>query len=493
MRNKRFKRTAITSLVAILSLSTLLSGCALLGGDSEDESDPLTSVFDNTKEKEENGSEDADTKETDKDADKDAKKSDKKKSVSDSEVKEEEVNDQGKPIEEKSLSEFTTEGLIDGDFYVRHSNNQCEPLFICDASFEGSSQQPDSNRVIWFLDERYKEIPTIYQDDSLIFYSTEDFDETFILERFENYGHTIGVKAAYVTKTGRVKLNIAADEGNTFPGSDTDSLLTLVNENVEFEQVGGKLIREEPGADVEDTKCNWLTRSGTFKGFADNTLYEFIVYDGTIRNNMKFTSNVIAMGSMETQETLNYAYEVKDVIHIDIPSNYHDGYYMINGRGIFRYVDDKYDPERELAELDYNIPNAEEDSNAIATINYKKVDSENPSVTDKRFESKFSSVYDGNEGLLTTEEGGEVSSKFTINRAGEVTVEVEFTVPSSASSVDLPPVKGKIVTPNGTKYLMGINADGGLVATFNADKTGDYIIEYDGLEVRVPHVTISVR
>ena len=470
---KRFNKNLL--LITGLIISVFLTGCSIPGLSGEDGGDdPLLSVFDNTTKDDESEEDDESAEETE------------------SQSQEVTLND-GSPIEEKNLTEFTTEGLKDSTFYVRHSNNQCEELYMGQASFEGVSQTPSSSRVIWFMDD-FKNIPTLYKGDSLIYYSTLEFDETFTLERFEDYGYTIGIKNAKITETGRVSLELG-DEANTYPGADTDSLLALTNSHVIFEAIANsRQIREEPGSDCEKDQCIWLTRSGTFKTFRANELYEFVIYDGTIRNNIKLRANVRAMGSMETQKTLNYEYEVKDVIHINIPENYHSGYYMINGLGIFRYVDSEYSQDIDFDEIEYfNIPNVTEDEENMASISYQSIGSENTldseKLKGKQYESEIVSAYNStnNNGLIE-KDTGEISSKIVISKPGRVKILVTFTDPGTGDG--LPDVKGKIVTPNGTKYLMAINASGDLVLDFEAETKGEYIIEYENLDVRVPHVQV---
>ena len=69
-----------------------------------------------------------------------------------------------------ALQVFTTEGLESGNFYIRHKNNSCEPLYLGEVTFEGVANTPDNSRVCWFKED-YENIPTLYEGESLILYS----------------------------------------------------------------------------------------------------------------------------------------------------------------------------------------------------------------------------------------------------------------------------------------------------------------------------------
>lgn len=479
MKNKIVKGLCLSLVISSLVVT---AGCDMpfISSGTEDDTDPLLAVYDNTQ------------------IDEDINVN------SDADADGETLVGNGTSTGSNTLKEFSTEGLVCGEFYVRHINNECEPLYLGETSFEGAAEIPSSDRVVWFKDD-INQVPTLYEGESLIYYDDLEFEEKFTLERFEDYGKSIGVRGCVVTETGRIKLSLVPDDLTTYPMSDADQLLTLSNENVILESIGDtKKLRENPEADLEDEQCDNLTRSGTIKGLKADSLYEFIVYDGTFKNKFKLKADVIIMGSMETQNLIDYDFETKDVIHINIPENYHSGYYMINGLGLFRYVTNA-DRELEYSDINFNISNAVLNPDDESSIEYTSYPLNSVETINDTKKSKYNtdvdiaSNADLNSGVVTRASAGtntstnkDVKSKFDVNIPGYVTIHINYTIPSSYGEGDgLEEIKAKITTPNGSNYIMATTADGGSQLTFNASETGTYIITYENLDIRVPHVTIS--
>ena len=450
----------------------VLSGCSLFSSEDDSE-DPLLAVFDNS---------DIDHNETEAST-------------------EDETADAS-----ANLSEFSTENLVSGTFYVRHLNNTCEEVYLGDTTFDGPAEQPKSDRICWFKED-FENIPTLYEGESLILYSIDAFDEEFNIERFEDFGNTFGIQGLKITPTGRLLLSTDVEDQTTYPMSEADEIINnAVNEYVILEMLGNKKLREDPEADPNIADYSFITRAGTFKELdpTGQTLYELTVYDGTIKSVYKVHNNIRTLASMELQKTLDYEYESKDVIHINIPVNYKSGYYMINGIGMFRYVAG-FDVDLPIEQINFNEPNVITESSDIPTVNYgtnsdaikqekyKKVEDSKGIEVDMNMQTSdiatITSTGKKNDSM-DDDDAKEITSNVKFSTDGMVTIHVSFTVPSSIGDGDgLEPVDAYITSPTGEKYKFARTSDGELELSFSANR-GSYTIEYENLDVRVPHVQV---
>lgn len=367
-----------------------------------------------------------------------------------------------------STDEKTTEtkkadyinNLEDGKYYVRHKNLKCDEVYLGEVTFDTTSLVTSAvdNRVIWFDENMYKEIPTLYKGDSLIYKTSEEITETFNFERFEDFGYSIGLCGLTKTESGRYSISTDPDDNNTFPGGDTDALLQLNNESVIIDTIGGDELRAPEEIDGKEIPGGPLTRCKSIKGLTKDKVYKTEIYEGTKRLEYKFAADIRIMASMEVRETSDYNFESETLMNISIPEDFNSGYYMINGMGVFRYVNgDNY-----TNNTDFNIPNETEDEQNTGD----QSSGEYP-------------YYESTEDSDTEENDSETSNdvaqtEFSISEAGIIKVSAVFGTIDNGDQVT-----GIITTPSGEKYAM-TNTGGVVELTFNATETGTYTISlYD--------------
>lgn len=357
--------------------------------------------------------------------------------------------------------------IKDGEYYILHSDNTIDPLYLGDPSFEDIATAPSDSRTIWFKED-WDQVPTMYLGDSLVFYSTKELDEQFTYERFEDYGYTVGVRNLKETQSKRYSVGTKADDKNTYPEGDTDELLLLSNENVIIDKFAGVDLRapEEPNPieDIEIKEEAPVTRSGTIKGLNKDGIYEAEVWDGTKKYVYKWKADVRALGSMEVYQTNDYEFTSDILIKATIPEEFKTGYYMINGAGLFRYVKDSthYDEntdfnERNITDEDENDRNAE------------KINKEEADLTGTQYDTRStntSSVYND-----------EQKSTFTLNKTGQVYVKVYV----NAAEEEMHGLDALIETPGGQTLKM--TKDGTEFSlVFITEETGTYIVKVYGLK-----------
>ena len=455
MKINSLKTKVLKGFVAFMCVISCM-GCNLIADESgkSKTDDPLLDVYDNTNNKETEGSDDV-------------------------------------------LRDLDTSTLEDGCFYIMHKNNQCDPVYLGETTFTGTTETPANNRIIWFKDD-IENIPTlsVANEDKLIFYSTVSFDETFNLERFEDYGYSVGLQGIQVSKTGRLFISTDVGDKTTYPNSDTDEILNMDNETVVIEKLGKNKLRETEFLEDKETLRN-INRSGVLI-FPDNknnnNYYQFEVYDGTIHHDVKLKCDVRVMGSYEVKKNTDYEYSRKDIVRIVIPETFQSGYYMINGMGVFRYID-MLDSNTMEDDIDFNIPNAE-DEEGISTlkstnaerlnvdINSTNSDSAAEDTTSKNNIPDDTNIIGQNSSSSTDSEN---KSSFTITNEGSIKVVIYF----QNDQEGMPLVKGTLIYPDGTKCLMKNEPDGSLSIDLDFVPKGEYTITYKNLNGRIPRVSVT--
>ena len=137
----------------------------------------------------------------------------------------------------KISDDFTDYNKIfdEGMFYVKHDDGTFEKTYFGNASFdsgETNENSPDYEKVMWFKDD-FGQIPILGSGDELLMYSSTDFNEVFTLERFYDYGYSIGIRNLETTESGRYALTFSDDESYVYPDSDTSELEKLKTKNNE--------------------------------------------------------------------------------------------------------------------------------------------------------------------------------------------------------------------------------------------------------------------
>ncbi|MBP3784556.1 MAG: hypothetical protein J6I68_15025 [Butyrivibrio sp.] len=363
-----------------------------------------------------------------------------------------------------------TSSLEDGVYYVRDKDNNCTPVYFGNGTFEeGSiSTTPADDRVLWYKDD-FEKIPTLYKGDSLIMFTKSEIEERMVFERFELYNATIGICGMEELKSGRYKIFTDSEKKCTYPYGDTDDILKLDNSSVILESIGGQDIRK---AEQNDETKTFLTRSGTILGLVKGESYNVDIYEGTILHKYVFTADVIPLGSMETVETYDYKFEEENLINITIPEFFNTGYYMINGAGLFRYVNGTSYDNATVFNTPNEVPEGEETT--YASVNQQQVTEYNDMTLNSMEEAE-----------------GESPRTFNIKQAGRVNVNVSFTIPGNYGEGDgLDDVAAIIEMPSGGKMYMIKDADGSLSRSFYAE-VGTYTITFYNLGIREPKITFE--
>ena len=255
----------------------------------------------------------------------------------------------------KISDDFTDYNKIfdEGMFYVKHDDGTFEKTYFGNASFdsgETNENSPNYEKVMWFKAD-FSQIPILGSGDELLMYSSTDFSEVFTLERFYDYGYSIGIRNLETTESGRYALTFSDDESYVYPDSDTSELEKLKTKKIVIDKLGGVQMLNSAAAtkdkvngnsqDNESDEVSYLTSAGTICGLQQDKTYPVEIYEGTIKHDYNLTADVRVLGEFETYTITNYEYVADKCIKIKLPEDWKSGYYCINGIGMFLYINDK--------------------------------------------------------------------------------------------------------------------------------------------------------
>lgn len=189
-------------------------------------------------------------------------------------------------------------------------------------------------RILMLSDENDGKIPTLYKGDELIYYSDSSLPSKFTLERFYDHGYSFGFYGLteYIKKSGQYVL---WGSDSVLPIKSASTAKSLMNylssaeDYVSIPSVGDKKIESKD-----------ISKSGTIKGLIHGSQYDVTIYTGTNRHILKMTADTRIFSSYEEYKLDSNSYDFvgKGVIVIHLPEYLKDGYYFINGAGLFRYV-----------------------------------------------------------------------------------------------------------------------------------------------------------
>lgn len=334
-------------------------------------------------------------------------------------------------------------GLDDGGYYVVH-NNVPKKIYFGNATYdEGStttSVDPDAetDRAMWYTED-YKKIPTMYDGDVLIYYSTEELAEEFNFERYEDLGKTVGVSGLKKTKSGRYKFEVSEDSKFVYPNHDTSKLLNFSQDSVILDEIGGQPIREDN-----------ISRCGSIYGLPADKTFKCKVYGGTEVTNMNFKSDVRTFASYQDYVSNDYTFLSTNIIKVNIPEWFNTGYYCLDGEGMFRYViGDKYDKKTDFNVLNNNPEENENDENS----------------GEQKNEAFF----------IASNELGNKTLTVTLG------VAPEGTTPTTATMT--------VTDPNGKEFTATEGAEGSIVLNYDASAVGEYTVTITNLGGRTYTLT----
>ena len=325
--------------------------------------------------------------------------------------------------------------LQDGKYYIKDGDSfYALPEAILSSSEENDTLIPEKahdGRLAKMNEAEAEIIPTLYNDTELIYFNASNtavpdasggssvIPTSFWLERFKDQGYSLGVSrlTAVGSKYHFTLNDISSDS------SISQSLTAEMGSDFVLDTIGGKNLSED-----------MLSPSGTITGLSKGQSYKVDIYSGTNYVGGEFIADTRYFTSYELYELTDYTLGTKGYVTIKMPSDYQNGYYYINGVGMFKFV---------------NNSKRDGDTNANYSVPYYITD-ENGEVLKNAYDGTVKA--DGNSNSNSPSTKKENSWDFNISidsQQAELNVTIVYEAAATKYSSSTSVSSAVLVNPNG--------------------------------------------
>lgn len=223
--------------------------------------------------------------------------------------------------EDGSIMTYTEEDLPEG-LYVKSGDTYYPLLNATEADAAEANYQ-------WFT-EFDQLIPEMGEDDTLILYSTSEVPQSFTFWKMTDFGYTVGIRFQQA-ETSK-DLTFPSDQNGYCSYSPVGTYILETTfggagvSNVKIEEVNGKEFKE-----------TMLTTDGFMKGLTKDAMYKFWYYQGTVYKSVNIKADTHVFIEDYDLSTASYV-ELKDkFFEVNLPNGIENGYWFVEGYGMFKY------------------------------------------------------------------------------------------------------------------------------------------------------------
>lgn len=217
----------------------------------------------------------------------------------------------------------------------------------------------NENQDHWYLtEEQLKNVKELGKDDQLIYTNLAERPSIVQITKFDELGYTVGTNFTVIDKTqdddstdeegvntgsllsanlDNTIITFGAEQNPFSPigpymksylnGSEDSSDEIANNENIQIKKINGL-----------EFKTSMLTSSGYLKGLTKDAMYKFGYYKGTHYGEITIKADSLLLYANGVYQTASVS-EMEDTYFvINLPTNLENGYYFIDGFGLFKYT-----------------------------------------------------------------------------------------------------------------------------------------------------------
>ena len=209
---------------------------------------------------------------------------------------------------------------------------------VYETDTKGGSGDIDNKRCTFYLGVYERKVPTYYKGELLAYASKNNTIDDMKLERYSDTGYSIGMHGAK-WENDYITFNLSQD---TVKGSDAATKFKNARSNyIMIESINGQKV-----------SADMLNKAGVFVGFEKDKDYNVSFWAGTYYGEITVTADTHFFQSYEIFTLEDHEITKNGYIAVRVPQDFKSGYYIIDGQGLFRYVDQEKGADLEA--INYN-------------------------------------------------------------------------------------------------------------------------------------------
>ncbi len=256
---------------------------------------------------------------------------------------------------------FLQENMEDNSYYVEH-DGYYYPLAaykrLMADDYNDYEKPVDKKDTFIFSSENEKEIPTLFEGDRLIYYSTSSLLNYTLFYRMFDAGYTIGLAHLQSDIGGNVYVDISSNENTEITIMPDTEMYELYNQKnadqILLDKVSGQKITKE------------MLTNGILRGLKKDAIYDLDLYLGTYYSHCSTPASFHVFTGYEKFASTEYIPLQEYIYEVPIPKYFVTGYYTVGGEKMFRLVRGKsYNTDTFFNEQLLFLPDEDEDGNPI--------------------------------------------------------------------------------------------------------------------------------
>lgn len=254
------------------------------------------------------------------------------------------------PLELDQFADASTE--LDHNFFILSARDGM--------AYPTIDQGINENHDHWYLtEEQLENVKELGKDDQLIYTNLAERPSIVQLTKFDELGYTVGTNFTVIDNTQEDENDTGEDginTGNLISANLDNTVITFGSVQNPFSPVGAYMQSylngsEDSNGEIADNeniqikkinglefKTSMLTSSGYLKGLTKDAMYKFGYYKGTHYGEITIKADSLLLYANGVYQTASIS-EMEDTYFvINLPTNLENGYYYIDGFGLFKYT-----------------------------------------------------------------------------------------------------------------------------------------------------------
>lgn len=244
--------------------------------------------------------------------------------------------------------------LLDDKYYVKDGTKF---YLVHRAGMSSEGQELDASKSAWTtLDDTL--IPNYYRNEFLARSEPEVDTGTVLLERYRDCGYCLGIHGASY-ENGYIALQVS---DNIVPKTSAyEELYNKYSDHIMIESINGQMVSE-----------GMVNEAGVITGMEKDAYYDISFYAGTYYGSCKIKADTHFFQSYEIYSIGDPAMTKNGYLSLQLPEDLKSGYYRVDGKGFFRYLDFKKG-DGDILAVDYNVPYYGSEGDQIAAYSQQYV------------------------------------------------------------------------------------------------------------------------